>query len=600
MTAVREYSSPLLVPTEEHENLTSIVLDNAARQPARVVYRRQVDGAWVDVTASQFRDDVLALAKGLAAAGIGVGDRVGLMARTRYEWSLVDFAVWFAGAVVVPIYETSSAEQVEWMVKDSGAVACVVENGTHAALVGSLRAGLPGLRDVWTIDDGDLDGLVTGGAGVSDDDLGTRRDALTASTVATLIYTSGTTGRPKGCELTHGNFLFEARNAIAVLHEVLAEDGETLLFLPLAHVFARIIEIACLMRPVALAHSADVTTLLADLAAVRPTFILAVPRVFEKVFNSASQRAHSESGAKGKIFDAAAQTAIAYSKALDAGGAGVGLRAKHALFDRLVYSKLRAVFGGRLDYAISGGAPLGDRLSHFYRGIGLIVFEGYGLTETTAAACVNAPSAIRLNTVGRPLPGVSIRIAEDNEILVMGPNVLERYWQNETATGEALDAQGWFSTGDLGELDGDGYLRITGRKKELIVTATGKNVAPSVIEDRVRAHPLVSQCVVVGDGQPYVAALITLDAEALPGWAKQHGKSGTTPEQLVDDPDLQSAIQQAIDEGNKAVSKAESVRRFRVLTVEMSEQSGHLTPKQSLKRPVIMKDFAAEVDALYS
>ena len=599
MTAVREYSSPLLVPTEEHENLTSIVLDNAARQPARVVYRRQVDGAWVDVTASQFRDEVLALAKGLAAAGIGVGDRVGLMARTRYEWSLVDFAVWFAGAVVVPIYETSSAEQVEWMVKDSGAVACVVESGTHAALVGSLRAGLPGLRDVWTIDDGDLDGLVTG-AGVSDDDLGTRRDALTASTVATLIYTSGTTGRPKGCELTHGNFLFEARNAIAVLHEVLAEDGETLLFLPLAHVFARIIEIACLMRPVALAHSADVTTLLADLAAVRPTFILAVPRVFEKVFNSASQRAHSESGAKGKIFDAAAQTAIAYSKALDADGAGVGLRAKHALFDRLVYSKLRAVFGGRLEYAISGGAPLGDRLSHFYRGIGLIVFEGYGLTETTAAACVNAPSAIRLNTVGRPLPGVSIRIAEDNEILVMGPNVLERYWQNETATREALDAQGWFSTGDLGELDGDGYLRITGRKKELIVTATGKNVAPSVIEDRVRAHPLVSQCVVVGDGQPYVAALITLDAEALPGWAKQHGKSGITPEQLVDDPDLQSAIQQAIDEGNKAVSKAESVRRFRVLTVEMSEQSGHLTPKQSLKRPVIMKDFAAEVDALYS
>jgi long-chain acyl-CoA synthetase len=322
--------------------------------------------------------------------------------------------------------------------------------------------------------------------------------------------------------------------------------------------------------------------------------------VFEKVFNSASQRAHSESAMKGKVFDAAAQTAIAYSKALDAGGAGLGLRIKHALFDRLVYSKLRAVFGGRLTYAISGGAPLGDRLSHFYRGQGLIIFEGYGLTETTAAMCVNSTSAIRLNTVGRPLPGVSVRIGDDNEILTKGPNVLKRYWQNEAATQEAFDDEGWFATGDLGELDGDGYLRITGRKKELIVTATGKNVAPSVIEDRVRAHPLVSQCVVVGDGQPYVAALITLDEEALPGWAKQHGKTGTTPEQLVDDPDLQAAIQEAIDEGNKAVSKAESVRRFRVLTVELSEQSGHLTPKQSLKRPIIMKDFAAEVDALYS
>ena len=600
MTTVREYSTPLRVPTEEHENLTGIVLDNAARRPDQVVYRREVDGAWVAVTAAQFRDEVLALAKGLASAGVQVGDRVALMARTRYEWSLADFAVWFAGGIVVPIYETSSAEQVEWMLRDSGAVACIVETPAHAELVASVRAGLPGLREVWTIDEGQVTDLTTRGADVSDDDMLARREALTGSTVATLIYTSGTTGRPKGCELTHGNFLFEARNAIAVLEDVLAEDGETLLFLPLAHVFARIIEIACIMRPVTLAHSPDVTTLLTDLAAVRPTFILAVPRVFEKVFNSASQRAHSESAVKGRIFDASAQTAIAYSKALDAGGAGLGLRAKHALFDRLVYSKLRAVFGGRLTYAISGGAPLGDRLSHFYRGLGLIIFEGYGLTETTAAMCVNSTSAIRLNTVGRPLPGVSIRIADDNEILTKGPNVLKRYWQNETATREAFVEDGWFATGDLGELDGDGYLRITGRKKELIVTTTGKNVAPSIIEDRVRAHPLVSQCVVVGDGQPYVAALITLDAEALPAWAKQHGKSGTTPKELVDDVDLQAAVQQAVDEGNKAVSKAESVRRFRVLAVELSEQSGHLTPKQSLKRPIIMKDFAAEVDALYS
>jgi long-chain acyl-CoA synthetase len=414
-----------------------------------------------------------------------------------------------------------------------------------------------------------------------------------------VIYTSGTTGRPKGCELTHGNFLFELGSAVDLLDEVFTEDACTLLFLPLAHVFARIIEIGVLMGRAKLAHTPDVTNLIEDLQVVRPTFVLAVPRVFEKVFNGASQRAHGESAVKGRIFDAAADTAIAYSHALDQGKPPAALRARHALYDRLVYRKLRAALGGAVRYAISGGAPLGDRLTHFYRGIGLIILEGYGLTEITAAATVNSTQAIRLGTVGQPLPGVSVRVAEDGEIFVRGDNVMRGYWRNPEATAEAV-VDGWFATGDLGELDSEGFLRITGRKKEIIVTAAGKNVAPTIIEDRVRAHALISQCMVVGDGQPYIAALVTLDEEALAAWAEQHGKAGRTPAELADDPDVRAEVQAAIDDGNRAVSRAESVRKFRVLTVDLSEQSGHLTPKMSLKRATILKDFAAEIDALYS
>jgi long-chain acyl-CoA synthetase len=601
---VDEYTSPVLAPAATTGNLSDIVVDNAVQAPHKVVFKRRAGDRWLDVTCSEFLTQVQGVAKGLMAAGIGPGDRVALMSKTRYEWTLVDFAIWTAGAVTVPIYETSSAEQVQWILSDSGAVACLVETPDHLAVVNEVRGTLGDLDDVWTIETGAIDDLTASGRKVADSDLEARRTAAVPGDLATIIYTSGTTGRPKGCELTHGNFLFEAANVIsaknadATLANVFQDEGaSTLLFLPLAHVFARMIEVGVVMARAELGHTADVKNLLADLATFQPTFILSVPRVFEKVYNSSEQKA--EAAGKGKIFHAAAEAAIAYSEALDHGGPGLALRAKHAAFDKLVYGKLRAALGGRVRWAVSGGAPLGPRLGHFFRGIGLTVLEGYGLTETTAASSVCTPGMMKIGTVGRPIPGVSIRIADDGEVLIKGGQVFAGYYNNESATAEAL-RDGWFATGDIGELDEDGCLRITGRKKELIVTAGGKNVAPAVLEDRLRAHRLVSQCMVVGDAQPYIACLVTLDEEALPAWLEQHGKAGMSLAEAADDPEVIAEIQLAVDDANKAVSKAEAIKKFKILPAEWTEESGALTPSMKLKRGVVMKEHAAEVDALYS
>jgi len=596
---VREFSVPALVEQSPDRNLTDMIVRNAERADL-VSFSRKVDDQWVDVTARQFLDEVVRVAKGLVASGVEPGDRVGLMSRTRYEWTLCDFAIWFAGAVGVPIYETSSPEQVEWILGDSGAVACFVEAPRHASTVESVRAQLPSLGPVWMLEDGGLDQVIAAGSPITDEQVERRRSIATQDDIATIVYTSGTTGRPKGCELTHGNFLFEVENVTrseaALFYQ---ENGSTLLFLPLAHIFARGIEVACIFAQSRMGHVADVKTLLPDLAAFQPTYILSVPRVFEKVFNSASQRAHADG--KGRIFDLAAATAIAYSQARDSGGASLALRIRHALFDRLVYGKLRAALGGRTQWAVSGGAPLGPRLGHFFRGIGLTILEGYGLTETTAASTANTPDQLRIGTVGRPIPGASVRIAEDGEVVVTGGHVFRGYWRNETATADAFTEDRWFHTGDIGELDEDGFLQITGRKKELIVTATGKNVAPAVIEDRIRAHYLVSQVMVVGDAQPYIAALVTVDPDAFPAWKE---KAGKPPEarvaDLVEDADLRAEVQAAVDEGNKAVSKAESVRRFRILPCDLTEANGYLTPSLKVKRSVVAKEFAADIDALYS
>ncbi|HET8614054.1 MAG TPA: AMP-dependent synthetase/ligase [Actinomycetales bacterium] len=591
-----EFSVPVLVPEPTQGNLASLVVTKAA-QPDQVLFSRPVGDGWHDVTAAQFKKDVDEVARGLMAAGVEPGDRVGLMSRTRYEWTVVDFAIWTAGAVTVPIYETSSAEQIAWILSDSGSVACVVETPAHAAAVSSVRDQLPLLTDVWQLDAGGLGDLAKAGAEVSDADLDTRRAVAQPGDVATLIYTSGTTGRPKGCELTHANFMALADNTVARLGEVVSAEGaSTLLFLPLAHVFARFIQVLAITAGARMGHTANVKNLLPDLAAFQPTFVLSVPRVFEKIYNSAEQTA--EADGKGRIFRIAADTAIAWSEAQDAGGAGLWLKARHALFDKLVYSKLRVRLGGKVQYAVSGGAPLGARLGHFFRGAGITVLEGYGLTETTAPATVNRPDAIKVGTVGQPLPGVSVRVAEDGEVLIKGHNVLLGYWNNAQATADAVQ-DGWFRTGDLGELDDDGFLRITGRKKEIIVTAGGKNVAPSVLEDRIRAHALVSQALVVGDGKPFIGALITLDAEMLPTWAANRGKAGLTVEQAVDDPEVQAELQQAVDDANAAVSKAESIRKFRILLVDFTEESGHLTPSLKLKRNVVMKDFGEQVEELY-
>ncbi|GHH74352.1 long-chain-fatty-acid--CoA ligase [Streptomyces sulfonofaciens] len=601
---MREFSLPALYEVPTDGNLTDIVRRNAAQHPDVAVIARKVDGVWQDVTAGAFLAEVRSTAKGLIASGVRPGDRVALMSRTRYEWTLLDFAIWSAGGITVPVYETSSPEQVQWILGDSGAVACLVETGAHAAAVESVREGLPGLAAVWQIEPaggrpGAVEQLREAGAGLGDEVVEERCSVAKADDPATIVYTSGTTGRPKGCVLTHRSFFAECGNIVERLRP-LFRTGEcsVLLFLPLAHVFGRLVQVAPMMAPIKLGCVPDVKQLTDELAAFRPTLILGVPRVFEKVYNSARAKAQSEG--KGKIFDKAAETAISYSRALDsAAGPSLGLRLKHKTFDKLVYSKLRAVLGGRGEYAISGGAPLGERLGHFFRGIGFTVLEGYGLTESCAATAFNPWDRQKIGTVGQPLPGSVVRIADDGEVLLHGEHLFKEYWNNEAATADAL-ADGWFHTGDIGTLDEDGYLRITGRKKELIVTAAGKNVAPAVIEDRIRAHALVAECMVVGDGRPFVGALITLDEEFLERWLKEHGKpAGTPAAALRDDPELLATVQQAVNDGNAAVSRAESVRKFRVLPSQFTEESGHLTPSLKLKRNVVAKDFADEIEALY-
>jgi long-chain acyl-CoA synthetase len=594
-----EFAVPAVVPTPESGSLVDHIIENAATRPGHIALSVQRGDAWVGITAQQFLDEVKAVAKGIVANGVEPGERIGVMSRTRYEWTLVDYAIWYAGAVSVPVYETSSAEQIQWMLSDSEAVAAFFESEKHKKTFDEVAVDIPTVTRMWVFDDGVIDSLKEDGRNVSDETLEERRATLTPGSVATIIYTSGTTGRPKGCTLTHRNFMFEVDNVVWGLPDVfLAPGSSTLLFLPVAHVFGRAIQLGCIRAGVRLGHSADIKQLLPGLASFQPTFLLAVPRVFEKVYNSAQQKAVADG--KGKIFDTAAQVAIEYSQSLDTGGPGPVLKLKHALFDRLVYGKLRHAMGGNMRWAVSGGGPLGARLGHFFRGINVTILEGYGLTETSAATTVNRPKAIRVGSVGQPLPGAKVKVAPDGELLLGGDQIFVGYWNNPTATAEALEPDGWFHSGDIGEIDDDGFVTITGRKKELIITAAGKNVAPAVLEDRLRANWLVSQCMVVGDNKPFIGALVTIDPEAFPAWAKQHDKGDASIADLVDDADLNAEIQSAVNDANKAVSHAEAIKKFKILGVDWTEEGGQITPSLKLKRSVVMEEFAADVESLYS
>jgi long-chain acyl-CoA synthetase len=598
---MREISVPANYVPSSEENATDDVFRHAVDEPDRVGFSRQVGGRWVPVTYGEVAAQVTELAAGLTAAGVQAGERVALMSRTRFEWMLCDFAIWTAGGVTVPVYETSSAEQVEWILADSGAVAALVETEDHAKTVAQVRVGLPGLREVWVIDAGGIDELVAAGRDVPVEAVMEHRRAVTSDSLATIIYTSGTTGLPKGCAITHGNLLAYVRNvctAEGVQELVFTEQTKTLLFLPLAHILARSIQLAAVHNRVHLAHSGDITNLAPQLVEFQPTTVLSVPRVFERVYNTAEHKAAAEG--KRRIFEMADATAMAYSESLDTGGPGLLLRIRHAIFDRLVYAKLRAALGGQVRWAVSGGAPLGARLNHFFRGIGLTVLEGYGLTETCAAMTLNLPARQRIGSVGRPIPGCAIRIADDGEVLCKGGNVFQGYWRNDEATHEVFDDDGWFRSGDLGELDDEGYLTITGRKKDLIVTSSGKNVAPAVLEDRLRAHWLVSQCVVVGDMRPFIGALITIDSDVFQQWKSEAGKPAeATVADLREDPELLAALQEAVDDANKAVSAAESIKKIRVLPNDFTEETGDLTPTLKVKRNVVLETFADEVEALY-
>ena len=595
---MNQISIPPLVPAATAGNLTNLIAERAWFEPERITMSRPLGEGWQPVTAREVDEEVRATAKGLIAAGVQIGDRVAIMARTRYEWTILDFATWYAGAVVVPIYDTSSAEQIDWILNDSHSVAIIVETPALRDLVQTV---IPShTRQVWTMTDDVLSILREAGKNIGDDEIERRRNAVTPASLATLIYTSGTTGKPKGVQLTHANFLSETGNVAQGASELfLKPGGSTLLFLPVAHVFGRMVQIGAIASGLHLAHCSDpVTRLPMDLASFKPTFVLAVPRIFEKIYNGAEARA--EAAGKGKIFKKAADVAIAYSEALDKKGMSPVLKFKHAIFDKLVYSKIRAGMGGNVEAAISGGAPLGVRLGHFYRGAGVTILEGYGLTETTAGATLNLFGAHRVGSVGKPVPGTSVKIADDGEVLLRGPIVMDGYWQNNAANAEVFDGERWFMTGDLGKLDDEGFLYIVGRKKEIIVTAGGKNVAPAVLEDRLRSHPLVSQCMVVGDNQPFIAALVTIDPDALKVWVANNKKDGASINDLINDPDLIAVVQTAVDEANKAVSKAESIRKFTILPVDFTIAGGHLTAKLSVKRHVVAKEFAQEIDALFS
>ena len=590
-------SMPAVVPADPQANCTQLLLDRVNETPDHPIFAIPAGEGWRDVSATEFYEQVYSLAKGFVAAGIKPGDRVGLMCRTRYEWSLIDFAMWFAGGVLVPIYETSAPDQIQWIVSDSGAVAVMFETAEMHARFNIIHGTVPHVHTTWTIEGNSLESLVEIGRDVADEEIERRRQIATGKDIATLIYTSGSTGRPKGCVLTHSNFVELCRNTTVALSEVINTEASMLLFITTAHIFARFISLLAVTGGVRVGHQPDTTKLLPALQTFQPTFLLAVPRVFEKVYNSAEQKA--EAGGKGNIFRAAARTAVEYSKAEDAGHIPLGLRFKFAVLDRLVLSKLRAALGGRVKYAVSGSAPLGSRLGHFYKALHVKVLEGYGLTETTAPATVNRPEKFKIGTVGPAMPGVDIRIAADGEVLVRGINVFDGYWKNEKATAETFDGD-WFKTGDIGSIDEDGYLTITGRKKELIVTAGGKNVAPSYLEDPIRSDPLVGQVVVVGDQKPYISALITLDSEMLPVWlANNKLDAGMSLAEAATNPRVTAQVQAAIDRANARVSRAESIRKFVILPIEFTEASGHLTPKMSIKRAVIMKDFATEIEGLY-
>ena len=592
---MREFSRTPSSELSTVGNLTDDVVRNAATSPGLVLFGRRTSTCWEHVTSEVFLGQVRSVAAGLAAAGVRPGDRVALMCRTRFEWTVFDYGIWFAGAVTVPIYVTASDDQLTWILRDSQVQVVIVETSDELERVRKLRNS-EGEARIWAVDEGAVDVLAALGAGISDSDVERRRGELSPESLATIVYTSGTTGTPKGCVLTHGNLMAELDAASRDLDELFGgDDAATLLCLPLAHIFARIVQVGAIRHRVRLGYPGDVQSLARDLEDFQPTFLVGVPRVFEQIFNRASQGATADG--RGKVFERAADTAVAYSQSLEHGGPGITLRVKHLGYERLVYERVRSALGDRCRFAVSGGASLGDRLAHFFRGIGVPVLEGYGLTETTAALCVNSPGAHKVGTVGRPFEGVTVRVSDEGELLVRGRQVFSGYWSDEEATRRVLDS-GWLHTGDLGEIDDEGFIRVLGRMHEVLVTAGGKRIAPTALEEHVRAHPLVSHCMVVGDGRPYVAALVTLDPDAVTAWAAQRQKS-TRLRELAEDHDLRREIQGAVDEANRSVSRAESIRKFTILPVDWTEEGGHLTPSLKIRRKAISRDFSRELGAMY-
>ncbi|MHA7292252.1 AMP-dependent synthetase/ligase [Arthrobacter sp. HLT1-21] len=605
---MRESTTELLVNLPSDTNVTDLLLEQHQRSPGGALYAVKRVGEWHDITAAEFLTQVQALAKGLIARGVQPGDAVAVMSKTRYEWTLTDLAIWFAGAVTVPIYETSSATQVAWILEDSAAGLIFVEDAAKAEVVERALGGADTDNRLYLMnydDGGDtFAALVSEGSAIEDHALEAARASRSLDDVASLVYTSGTTGPPKGCEITHGNFALFAVNTLEFLPELLREkDARTLMFLPLAHVLARAVQVVCLAGGVKLGHTSNAADLLADLGTYRPTFLLVVPRIFEKIYATAEQKARDAN--KGRIFELGSTTAVAYSQALDAAahgghGAGMLLKARHALFNKVLYPKLRAVFGGEVTYTVSGASPLSAHLAHFFRGAGIQVQEGYGLTESTAPCTANTVALTRVGSVGIPMPGTRIRVDADGEVQIKGVGVFKGYHNNTQANREAFTADGYFRTGDLGSLDEDGFLTITGRKKDLLVTAAGKNVAPGPLEEKLREHRLVAHAVVVGDGKPFIGAFLTLDPEAVTSWGTETGLGRLTIAEAAGHAGIWTELQAAVDEVNSHVSAAEQIRKFAVLDQDFGPDSGYLTPTLKLKRSAVLAELRQELADLYA
>lgn len=597
---MREFTGPGAVKIADDDNVVAALFERAGREPHAEAFAVREGNTFRPITLEDFVADVRGLAAGLLGLGLDPGTRVCLFSKTRYEFTLLDYAILAAGCVTVPIYESDSADQVKWVAGNSGAAVIFIEDAALKKQFDSVAAELPECKHVFVIQNGDLDELRAHGQAVEPGDLDRRAGSITHDHLATLVYTSGTTGQPKGCMLTHGNLIFEVRQLGSIGRELFQERGTTLMFLPLAHILARVVQFGCVLLGVQVGYATGIGNLTEELPMFAPTWVFSVPRVFEKIYNGAEKKAGG--GIKGKLFHQAVHAAVRSSRQREAGKVSALTKAQYAVYDKLVLSKIRAATGGKLRWAISGGAPLGERLGHFFNGLGMTVLEGYGLTETTAGATVNVPDFLRIGTVGRPIPGVAIRIEEDGEVLIKGGVVFKGYWANDDATAATM-RDGWLATGDLGSLDDAGFLRITGRKKDLIITAGGKNVQPAELEDAVQSNPLVSQCVVVGDARPFIAALVTLDPDELPGWAGRQGKPVLPADELMaalaEDPDLRAAIQPSIDEANQHVSRAESIREFRVLPRELTIEGGELTPTLKVKRNVVLKEFAGVIDGIY-
>ncbi|MDX2382050.1 MAG: AMP-dependent synthetase/ligase [Acidimicrobiia bacterium] len=600
---MQEYTEPNAVEIAPDDNVVTALLANQKSSPDHAALAVRKGDEFVDVSTTEMVRRIRELAAGLVGLGIERGDRVCIFMKSRIEFTLLDYAIWFAGATTVTIYETSSADQVEWIVGNSEAVAVICGNVELKGRYDEVAERLPNCKYVFVAKEGGLDDLIAAGTDIGQGPVDERIAALDHADAATLVYTSGTTGRPKGCVLSHGSLIWEVRQVVSKMEHLFTPDGSTLMFLPLAHILARVVQVGCVTRGVKIGYSTGIANLVPELEMLEPSWVFAVPRVFEKVFNTAQGKAGS--GLQRKIFDRSVDVAVDFSKQSIAGDVHWRTKLEHGLYDKLVYGKLKAAFGGDLAFAISGGAPLGERLGHFFNGAGVLVLEGYGLTETTAAATLNTPDGFKIGTVGRPIPGAGVKIAQDGEILLKGGMIFDGYWRNEEATADVMVGDGWFATGDIGEIDDDGYVSITGRKKELIVTAAGKNVAPAVLEDAVRAHPLVSQVMVVGDQQPFIAAVVTLDVEELAKWAEANGAHASSPSELVreildDDLEtLRAEISKAIEQANAQVSRAESIREFRILSSDFTIESGELTPTLKMKRNVIAEQRATVITSIY-